>query len=455
MNNFKKIFSVFSFVLFTLIIIASGNAQEKINLSKAITAAVNKNTTVVKSTNNLSTSNAAVKNAYGSFIPSFGISGGWSWQRITNNEGTTQLDYLGNAQNVGTSTTDSRNYNLSAGGNFTLFDGLSNIASLQQAKNNLQSANLDLEKLKQDVVLQTVSLYMNIINYEKVKRFQEEDYKYNLDLLNRIKEKYNLKMMTSADLSAQEYQTANAKLAVIQSENNLEKSKINLLTYLAKDVSKDYEFDLDNISAPAATDGTTDIDALYQTAFIHRNDYQSSKLKVDNSECQLTISKSGLYPTLTGNYGLSTSAVQLKDMFSRKVYSLGVSLNIPIFSHFNTEYSIETSNVQLQNSREDLSAMERQVKSDVKTAVLDVQSAKSQLDVTNSAVKSAKETWEVKKEKFLLGLTTYIEQQQAYRDYVQAVNNQITADCNYLYKQYSLLNALGMLKSDMYETRLN
>jgi outer membrane protein len=449
MNIIKKLSAV---LLSALIIMASGNAQEKINLTNAITSAVNKNTSVVKSTNSLNTSNAAVKNAYGSFIPSFGITGGWSWQRITNNEGTAQLDYLGNTQNVSTSSTDSRSYNLSAGGNFTLFDGLSNIASLQQAKNNLQTAKLDLEKLKQDVILQTVNLYMNIINYDKVKKFQEEDLKYNQDLLNRIKAKYDLKIMTSADLSAQEYQTANAKLLVIQSENNLEKAKISLLTYLSKDVSKEYEFDLDNAGAPETADGSGDLDELYRTAFQHRNDYQSEKLKVVNSEYQMTISKSGLYPSLTGNYGLSTSAVQLKDIFSRKVYSLGVSLNIPIFSHFSTEYSIEAANVQIKNSKEDLSAMERQVKSDVKTTVLDVQSAKSQLDVAKSAVKSAKEAWDVKKEKFLLGLTSYIEQQQAYRDYVQAVNNQITAECNYSYKQYSLLNALGMLKSNVYET---
>lgn len=452
MNNVKKYAAAAFFILWTLIMTGLCNAQEKIDLNKAITIAVNKNTTLVKSINSLSTSDAAVKNAYGNFIPSFGVSGGWSWQRITNKEGTTQLDYLGNAQNVGTSTTDSRSYNLSAGGNFTLFDGLSNITSLQQAKNNVQAAKLDLEKLKQDVILQTVNLYMNIINYDKVKKFQEEDYKYNLDLLSRIKEKYELKMMTSADLSAQEYQTASAKLLVIQGANNIEKAKINLLTYLAKDVSKEYVFDLDNVSTPGTVEGTEDLESLYQTAFTHRNDYQSEKLKVTGSEYQLTISKSGLYPSLTGNYGLSTSAVQLKDIFSRKVYNLGLSLNIPIFSHFSTEYSIEASNVQLKNTKEDLSAVERQVKSDVKSAMLDLQSAKSQLDVTNSAVKSAKDTWDIKKEKFLLGLATYIEQQQSYRDYVQAVNNQITADCNYLYKQYSLLNALGMLKSSVYAT---
>jgi len=434
-----------------LLIIAASNlcvAQEKINLGKAITIALNRNTSVIKSNNSLETSNAAVKNAYGNFLPSFNVNGGWSWQRITNQQGTTQLDYLGNPQNISTPTTDSRNYSVSAGGNFTLFDGLSSIAALNQSKNSVQTAKMDLEKLKQDVILQTVNLYVNIINFEKVKKFQEEDYKYNLDLLSRIKEKYTLKMITNVDMYSQEYQTANTRLSVIQSENNLEKAKINLLTYLSKDVSKEYDFDLDSVDVPVNNGSTGDLDALYQTAFTYRNDYQSQKLKLVNSEYQLTISKSGLYPNLSGNYGFSTSAVQLKDMFSRKVYNVGLSLNIPIFSHFNTEYSIESSQIQIKNSQEDLTAMERQVKSDVKSSVLDLQSAKLQLEVTTTAVKAAKETWDIKKEKFLLGLTTYIDQQQSYRDYVQATNNQISAECNYFYKQYALLNALGMLKAN-------
>ncbi len=442
MKNITKIFLIISVFCFSII-----TAQEKITLSQAITTALNQNSNLIQSANNLKTSEASVKSAYGNLLPSLSLSGGWSWQRVSNNQGNTQIDYLGNIENVGESQIDSRNYNLSLGGNFTVFDGLSSITSISQKKTDLQSARLDLEKLKQDAILQTVNLFVTILNYQKVLKFQEEDLKYNKDLLAKIKEMHELKMVANVDLYSQEYQTANSQLSLIQAQNNFEKSKLSLLSYLSKDITKEYSFELDSTYVLNVINDLSNTDILFQTALNRRADFQSQKLKLESGENQLTIAKSGLYPSISGNYGFSTSAVQLKDFFNRKVYNFGLSLNIPIFSRWSTEYAIESALVQLKNNNEVLGALERQIKSDVKSAILDLQTVKLQLEVTKTAVKSAKETWDIKREKYNLGATTYIDQQQSYRDFIQAMNNSITAESNYIYKQFSLLNALGLLNN--------
>lgn len=432
-------------LFFLFLIISNINAQEKLTLNKAITIALNQNTNLVKSRNNLQTSEASVKTAYGNLLPNLSVSGGWSWQRVINKEETSQIGYLGNVESIGTSQTESRNYNLSVGGNITLFDGLSTFKTISQKENDLQSAKYDLEKLKQDIILKTVNYYVTILNYQKVLDFQEQDLKYNQDLLNKIKEMHDLKMISNADLYSQQYQTANSQLALIQAKNNFEKSKIDLLNYLSKDISQNYSFESDSSFIPETLKDLSSENVLYQTAYNNRSDYKSQKLQLENSGYQLSISRSGLYPTLSGSYGLSTSAVQLSDLFNRNVYNVGLSLNIPIFSRWNTEYSIESAKVQLMNSNEELNALERQIKSDVKSALLDLESSRLQLDVTKTAVTSSKETWSIKKEKYRLGSTTFIDQQQAYRDYIQAMNNSIAAESNYIYKQFSLMNAVGIL----------
>ncbi|MDP1994933.1 MAG: TolC family protein, partial [Ignavibacteria bacterium] len=216
------------------------NAQEKITLRQAITIALHQNTSVIKSANNLETSNAAVKNAYGNFLPNLNFSSGWNWQRVSNSKGATVVNYFGEAQTLGPTETDSRSYSMSLGGNVTLFDGLANISSLNQKKNDLQSAKYDLDKLRQDVSLQTVNLFITITNNEKILKFQEEDLKYNKDMLNKVKEMFDLRMKANVDLYAQEFQTSNAQLSYLQAKSNYEKSKIALLNYLSKDILKDY-----------------------------------------------------------------------------------------------------------------------------------------------------------------------------------------------------------------------
>lgn len=433
--------------ILTLTISFHVDAQEKITLSQAITIALNQNTSVIKSTNSLGTSVASLKNAYGNLLPTLNVNSGWNWQR-TSSSGSTVLDFFGNPQNLGATETDSRNYSLSVGGNVTLFDGLANVSTISQRKNDLQAAKYDLEKLRQDVIIQTVNLFIAVLNNEKVLNFQNEDVKYNEDMLKKVKEMFDLKMKANADLYSQEYQTSNSQLSYLQAKSNYEKSKITLLNYLSKDILKDYIFIMDSSYLPESVKDIENMGSLYQTALINRTDYQSSKLKLESTEYQMTIARGGLFPSLSGNYSLSSSATRPSDLFNRKVYSFGLSLSFPVFSRWSTELAIQSAQVQNKNTNEDLNALERQIKSDLKNAVLDLQTTKLQLDVTKAALKSAQETWKIKRDSYELGSATFIDQQQAYRDFIQATNNSIAAESNYIYKQFGLLGALGLLKAE-------
>jgi len=442
--KYAKIVFIF---IFTLTFLVKVNAQEKLTLSSAITTALNQNTSVIKSTNSLDNNVASLKSAYGSFLPTMNLNSGWNWQR-TSSSGTTVLDFFGNPQNLGATENDSRNYSVSLGGNVTLFDGLANISTLAQRKNDLQSAKYDLEKLRQDVTIQTVNLFITVLNNEKILKFQQEDVKYNEDMLKKVKEMFDLKMKANADLYSQEYQTSNSQLSYLQAKSNYEKSKIALLNYLSKDILKDYVFVMDSSYLPESVKDIDNMEALYQTALMNRKDYQSSKLKLESTEYQMTIAKGGLFPSLSGNYSMSSSATKPGDLFNRKVFSFGMSLSFPIFSRWNTELAIQSAQVQNKNTNEDLNALERQIKSDLKNAILDLQTTKLQLDVTKAALKAAQETWQIKRDSYTLGSATFIDQQQAYRDYIQATNNSIAAESNYIYKQFGLLSATGLLKTE-------
>jgi outer membrane protein len=438
MRQINKIFILIFLLTFTFEV----NAQEKMTLSNAISIALHQNTSIIKSFNSLGTNSAALKNAYGNLLPSLDINGSWSWQK--NNGQQTSVDSLGRTINQ-LYNANSRNYSLSAGGSLTLFDGLSTFSNISMQKNNLQSAKYDLDKLRQDVILQTVNLFVTIVNDEKILKFQEEDLKYNNDLSSKINEMFDLRMAVNSDVYSQQYQTSNSQFAYLQAKVNFEKAKIAILTYLSKDVTNDYSYTLDSTYAYTVKKNVNNLDSLYQVGLNNRRDYQSQKFKLESAENGLTIARSGLLPSLSGNYNYSTNSSTPQNLFQNKDYSFGLSLNVPVFSHWSTELAIESAQVLINNTQEDLNALERQVKSDVKSAFLDFQTAAQQLDVTKSALLSAKETWEIKRDSYLIGTATYIDQQLSYRDYVQASNNDIAAQSNFVYKQFSLLSSLGQL----------
>ncbi len=279
-------------------------------------------------------------------------------------------------------------------------------------------------------------------------KYQDENLKYNQELQKEINEKQKLKMVTLADVYSQEAQTANSQLAYLQAKNNFEKAKISLLDYLSLNINEDYAFSLPSKSEYDSSLTSDDYNQLLQFALLHRNDYLSQKYAVESSENQLTIARSGYLPTLNGSYRFSTAATNLNSVFNRKTYNVGLTLSLPIFSNFNTEYSTEAADVSLQNSNEDLKQLERQIKSDVKNSLLDLQTSKLQLDVSQKALQSAKESWDIKNESYNVGASTYIELQQTYNNYLQALNNSIQSQYTYFTKQFALLNAIGNLNTN-------
>lgn len=432
------------FLLITIIISSSIiNAQRKLSLQEAISLALTQNSSLKKSVSNIDITNEAIKTAYGALIPTLGINGGFDWSH-TNYSSRAASNQSG-IPNSPSFSGESRSWSLSIGGNVTLFDGLSSYANIHSRENTLTSAKYDLEKQKQDIILQTVTLYTAIVSNKKLLDFQAEDLKYNQALLEKIKQMYEIKSVPIPDVFAQEATTANSDLNYIQAENNYRKSIVSLLNFLAMDVTGNYTFAFENDDLKDTAAVPRDFNNLFTTALTNRQDYQSEKYKVKITENQVTSAWGGVYPRLSGNYGLSTNASVPGDLFSQKTYSLGLSLSIPIFSQFNTEYSIELADVQLKNANEDLTSLERQVKTDVMNAYLDLETARKQLDVSRTALASAKESWDAKKESYTLGAATYLDQQLAYNNYLQAEYTSIAKEYSYVNSQFTLLSVIGVL----------
>jgi len=435
----SKILLLLAIIIFSISI----NAQRKLSLSEAISTALNQNPNVKKSVNSLDATSEAIKTAYGALIPTLGVNGGFDWTH--SNYSSKAASNLTGIPNTPAFSGDSRSWSLSVGGDVTLFDGLSAYANIHSKENTLTSAKYDLEKLKQDIILQTVTLYSAIVSNKKLLDFQAEDLKYNQALLDKIKQMYEIKAVPITDVYSQEATTANSDLLYIQADNNYRKSMVTLLNFLAMDVTANYNYVFENDDLKDTSAVPNEFNNLFSTALNNRQDYQSEKYKVKISENGITNAWGGVFPRLTGNYGLSTNATVPGDLFSQKTYSAGLSLSIPIFSQFNTEYSIELANVTLKNTHEDLTALERQIKTDVMNAYLDLETARKQLDVSKTALASAKESWDAKKEAYTLGAATYLDQQLAYNNFLQSEYTSISKEYSYITSQFTLLSVIGSL----------
>jgi len=442
-------------LILTLFITTVSFSQTDLTIEKAIQIALQKNSALVKAKYNLESSKASVKSAYGKLLPSFGVSGGWSWSKIEDSGGS-QLDYLGNPTVVPATSTDSRNFSVSAGGSVTLFDGLSNYANISSSENNYDAAKLNIDKYKKDVVQLTTTYYYTILKTEALLKVKEENFKYNNKLLETITERNKLGSVAVADLYAQQVQTGSAEVEMIRAQNSVDAAKNTLINYLALDVLSDYNF-VSKIEAINETNigsfsaDFDEISKMVEVALKNRTDYLGQQKTVLSAKDGITMAQSGFWPSLSGGYSLSTNALAVDELFNRKSWGVSLNLNVPIFSNFNTETSVQFAKVKELSAQEDLIALERQIKIDIKQGYLDFQAVSKALEVSTKTVISAGENRRVQYERYSLGSGTFLDVLQSDRDYQNALSLKIDAEFNFHSVRQALLNSIGKLNYTDYE----
>ena len=430
-------------------------AQKKLTLDEAISIALQRNSNLIQTKNNLDYNKSQLKSAYGNLLPNLGVEGAWSWTR-TDEVGGTYVDEFNNEKVLPASLTDARSYTLRAGGSVTLFDGLANYASINQASENLDAAQYSLSKLKQDVVFQTTTYFYAIANAKALLDVRRENVKYNQKFLETVQERNRLGAVPIADVYAQQVQLGNAELQEIQAENSYESAKSDLLNYLALDVMEEYDF-IDPISQNAVVDTDNylkefgDVQTLVQEGLANRHDLKSQQLAVESAGSGITIARSGLLPSLTGSYGYSTKSLKPDNLFDRQVWSADLTLSLPIFSNWNTELQMEYASIQELNAIEQLNALERQIQIEIKQGYLDFTAGKKSLDVATKNLKWADENRKMNHEKYSLGSGTILELLQADRDFMDAQRTKINAQFEFYRLKDRLVNYLGKLNYKNYE----
>jgi outer membrane protein len=441
--------------LFTILINATILPQEKLTLDRAIGIALHKNSTFLKSTSQIDGFKSGVQAAYGNFLPTLDASASWQWNK-TDQQGLIVDPVTG--QVIDASQSDQRrSYTLGLGSNWTLFDGLANIANLSKTQDELQSAEFTLERIKQDIVFQTMSLYYDIVYTEQLLRVKEDNLKWNEKNLETIKERSRLGAATLADVYQQEVAKGNAELELIVTENDLQTQKKDLLFYLGIDVLEEYEFS-DSLTAieieilnSNLLEDYQDITVLVNQALEQRFDYKSAMLNLQSAKSGVTIAQSGHWPSLNANANYYWLGNSLSEVDKNKNLQVGLGLNIPIFYGWSVSNRVQLAEVQSKISEIEVSDIERDIKRQIQTNYLNLQASQKALVVSEKNISAAKENLKIEEEKYALGSGKLLDVLIVNSRYTDALTSLLNSQFAYIVLSQQLKYYLGVLDYKIYE----
>lgn len=428
----------------------SGFAQKSLNLQQAVDLALQRNTQLQKSTEALKSYESGLKASFGGLLPSLSANAGWSWSRSEEIGG--QYNFGGSVITLPPSSTDSRNFSAGLSSNWTLFDGLSNFSNLSKNKSSFSAAKYSIDRLKQEIIYQTVSFYFDVLNAGKLLKLKEDDLKWNQKNYEIIFERNKLGAGTLADVYAQQVKLGSAELELIRAQNSLETLKSGMLYYLGLDVLDDYSFDdseYENTEIDPKKDDfviDSNLSELVKTALKSRADYQSSLLLLSGAKDNVSMAKAGHLPTLNNYASFGFRSNRLENLTDSKNYQVGLSLGIPIFSGWNVDYRIQLAQVDVKSKEIELDDLERLIKKDLQKNYLDLSASEKRIDVSKKSVIAAAENRKIEEEKYSLGSSILLNVLIANAEYTNALSGYINAQFEYLKLKKQAEYLLGTLR---------
>jgi len=267
-------------ILFGIVLLLVGftnsdlEAQRSISVDEAIKIALEQNNQIRRAKSTLTLQEIGVTQAKATFLPNLFLSGnpGVNWG-------------LGFDQTVGELVTErSERFNATLSSGINLFNGFSDRAGLDQAKLNLESAEFDFERMRQNVVFNVISSYLNlIVNREQI-GIQEQNLESQNQLLARIEEFVRVGSRPESDLFQQQFASAQSESNLLNAQRLYEISQANLISILELDPLQDYDFTAPNSEDLVIIPGDYQLSTLLQEAAERRLDLQASKLQIEAAD---------------------------------------------------------------------------------------------------------------------------------------------------------------------------
>lgn len=232
-------------------------------------------------------------------------------------------------------------FSVGASMNVPLFQGLAGVRRLAYSKANLRTALEQVEAAKDDVTLNIIAQYLQVLYNKEMRDVAEEQARLSEVELNRRKELLDGGKIPELDLLQAESQLAADRYSAVSAANDVAISISNLLQMLQ--MPYDPDFDVAPVSDPEGL--LPSVDEVFANAMSNNHGMRAARLAVDAAERNVSLSRTGYIPTLSFSAGLGTNyyhvsgfennsfGSQMRDNFAK---SIGFSLSIPIFDAFST-----------------------------------------------------------------------------------------------------------------------
>jgi outer membrane protein TolC len=242
---------------------------------------------------------------------------------------------------------------------------------------------------------------------------------------------------TAVQLHTEEYNLSVAR-------NNFEVAKLTLGRAIGLPLGQ--VFDIAD-QLPYADINPPTVEEALRMACNSRTDFRSALNSAKSAEQALSAAKGERYPVVAvnGDYGDQGATFSQ----SHGVFSFQAGINVPIFTGGRIKGDITQAEATLRQRKAEAENIRGQIDYDVRTAFLNLNAAKEQVDVAHQNVDLANDNVARSRERFAAGVTDSVEVVQSEQSLASANDQYITSLYSHNLAKLALARALGVARTNL------
>lgn len=319
--------------------------------------------------------------------------------------------------------------------NITLFNGFILQNSIRQSKLNLQAAIHEMQKTKDDIILNIAASYLEILFAEELAQITEAQTEVSKQQIERTEKLVDAGSLARGALLEIEAQLAREELQLVNDQNRIQLAYLNLYQLLDLPIEKSFKIEKPKLPEIKAHVTMTNSFDVFTNAINTRPEIKAAQLRVESAKRQLNISKGYNYPSLSlgGSYNnqyyniINSEIPQssFKDQLKNNSrYGFGLSLNIPIFNRSQVKYSVSNSMLQIQDYEYQLQTARNVLRKEIEQAYTNALAALNKYISSEKAVTSMEESFRYTEEKYNVGMINTVEYNQN-KNYLTAAQSEL------------------------------
>jgi outer membrane protein len=353
--------------------------------------------------------------------------------------------------------TTQSNSNFSINSSIPLFTGFRIPNEIEKNKLELKAATETLEKAKEDLSLNIASLFLQVLFNKEIVKVNEEQLSLGQAQVERTKALEEVGKVPLSQLYDIEAQVAKDEVSLIQANNNLKLSLLDLAQSL--ELENEVSFD---IVAPETQDVIAEYmgsvqppQIIFTNAVNVKPVIKEQEYRVESAGKSLKIAESGYWPSLNLSLGYGTGYYydyNLKNNvnaatglpfentpFSNQIKNnsgetVSLSLSIPIFNRFSVKNQVRNAKLNVYNQQLALDNTKKTLYKEIQTAYLNATAAQEKFRASEKAVKASAESFKYAQERYETGKSSVFEFNESKTKLMQSQSEQIQAKYDYIFR---------------------